>query len=123
MTYTDLAGDPALIGNLPPREISYQDLFRDGRPGIKIKVAESIWYRTHPDYVNYKYQLLEGFPFLDDAPGTTSGDDLQKAILIDHNDYNACFQSQQLLQWNNQARYNVNVYRHIPTVRDSIMTS
>lgn len=123
LTYTDLAGDPALIGNLPPREISYQDLFRDGRSGIKIKVAESIWYRTHPDYVNFKYHDLQGFPFLDDAPGSSTGDNLQEAILVRHQDYDACFQSHQLLHWNKQARYNVSVYRHMPTVRDSIMTS
>lgn len=122
LTYTDLAGDPALIANLPPREISYQDLFRDGRADMKIKVAESQWYRTHPDYVNYRYHALQGFPFLPNAPGTQDAD-LADAILIKHQDYDSCFQTQQLLQWNSQARFNVKVLRHMPTVRDSIMTS
>src|SRR5690554_4413862 len=29
LTYTDIAGDPVLYGNLPPREISMKDVFRD----------------------------------------------------------------------------------------------
>src|SRR5262249_42576191 len=28
LTYTDIAGDPVLYGNLPPREISMKDVFR-----------------------------------------------------------------------------------------------
>src|SRR5437660_117838 len=28
VTYTDIAGDPVLYGNLPPREISMKDVFR-----------------------------------------------------------------------------------------------
>src|SRR5204863_9627347 len=31
LTYTDIAGDPVLYGNLPPREISMKDVFRSGR--------------------------------------------------------------------------------------------
>src|SRR5262249_57157840 len=34
-----------------------------------------------------------------------------------------CFQSVQLLQWNSQVKFNVTVYRNLPTTRDSIMTS
>src|SRR5437868_6003808 len=30
LTYTDIAGDPGLYGNLPPREISMKDVFRSG---------------------------------------------------------------------------------------------
>src|SRR5207249_4576755 len=30
LTYTDIAGDPLLYGNLPPREISMKDVFRSG---------------------------------------------------------------------------------------------
>src|SRR5205814_513247 len=30
LTYTDIAGDPVLYGNLPPREISMKDVFRSG---------------------------------------------------------------------------------------------
>src|SRR5207247_6030314 len=40
-----------------------------------------------------------------------------------HHDYDQCFQSVQLLQWNSQVKFNVTVYRNLPTTRDSIMTS
>src|SRR5207244_1562889 len=65
------------------------------------------------------YHFLEGFPFNQEPP---SGD-LQERVLIRHHDYDQCFQSVQLLQWNSQVKFNVTVYRNLPTTRDSIMTS
>src|SRR5205085_12012682 len=47
-------------------------------------------------YVSPAYHLLEGFPFIQEPP---SGD-LQERVLIRHHDYDQCFQSVQLLQWN-----------------------
>src|SRR3712207_1254318 len=58
-------------------------------------------------------------PFIQEPP---SGD-LQERVLIRHHDYDQCFQSVQLLQWNSQVKFNVTVYRNLPTTRDSIMTS
>src|SRR5437016_1353325 len=49
------------------------------------------------------YHLLEGFPFIQEPP---SGD-LQERVLIRHHDYDQCFQSVQLLQWNSQVKFNV----------------
>src|SRR5438445_649804 len=69
--------------------------------------------------VSPAYHLLEGFPFIQEPP---SGD-LQERVLIRHHDYDQCFQSVQLLQWNSQVKFNVTVYRNLPTTRDSIMTS
>src|SRR5438105_1446977 len=43
-----------------------------------------------------------------------------KIVVID---FDQCFQSVQLLQWNSQVKFNVTVYRNLPTTRDSIMTS
>src|SRR5437762_850154 len=119
LTYTDIAGDPVLYGNLPPREISMKDVFRSGDSSKKFKIAEGQWYRYAPSYVSPDYHLLEGFPFIQEPP---SGD-LQERVLIRHHDYDQCFQSVQLLQWNSQVKFNVTVYRNLPTTRDSIMTS
>src|SRR5436305_693518 len=44
----------------------------------------------------FRSRLLEGFPFIQEPP---SGD-LQERVLIRHHDYDQCFQSVQLLQWN-----------------------
>src|SRR5205814_8058802 len=68
-----------------------------------------------PIYVSPAYHLLEGFPFIQEPP---SGD-LQERVLIRHHDYDQCFQSVQLLQWNSQVKFNVTVYRNLPTTRDS----
>src|SRR6478609_248841 len=119
LTYTDIAGDPVLYGNLPPREISMKDVFRSGDSSKKFKIAEGQWYRYAPSYVSPAYHLLEGFPFIQEPP---SGD-LQERVLIRHHYYDKCFQSVQLLQWNSQVKFNVTVYRNLPTTRDSIMTS
>src|SRR5688572_19394146 len=71
----------------------------------------SQWYRYAPSYVSPAYHLLEGFPFIQEPP---SGD-LQERVLIRHHDYDQCFQSVQLLQWNSQVKFNVTVYRNLPT--------
>src|SRR5205807_257338 len=83
LTYTDIAGDPVLYGNLPPREISMKDVFRSGDSSKKFKIAEGQWYRYAPSYVSPAYHLLEGFPFIQEPP---SGD-LQERVLIRHHDY------------------------------------
>src|SRR5206468_5850979 len=77
-SYTDIAGDPVLYGNLPPREISMKDVFRSGDSSKKFKIAEGQWYRYAPSYVSPAYHLLEGFPFIQEPP---SGD-LQERVLI-----------------------------------------
>src|SRR5258708_30834790 len=41
LTYTDIAGDPVLYGNLPPREISMKDVFRSGDSSKKFHAAAS----------------------------------------------------------------------------------
>src|SRR5258708_14989050 len=49
---SDIAGDPVLYGNLPPREISMKDVFRSGDSSKKFKIAEGQWYRYAPSYVS-----------------------------------------------------------------------
>src|SRR5438046_1965134 len=119
LTYTDIAGDAVLYGNLPPREISMNDVFRCCDSSKKFKVAEGQWYRYVPSYVSHAYRLLEGFPFILAPPSCA----FQERVLIRHHDYYHCFQSVQLLQWNSQVKFNVTVYRNLPNTRDSIMTS
>src|SRR5206468_12093881 len=77
--------------------------FRSGDSSKKFKIAEGQWYRYAPSYVSPAYHLLEGFPFIQEPP---SGD-LQERVLIRHHDYDQCFQSVQLLQWNSQVKFNV----------------
>src|SRR5438132_940967 len=85
---------------------------------VYFNISECQWYRYAPSYVSPAYNLLVCFPFIQEPP---SGD-LQERVLIRHHDYDQCFQSVQLLQWNSQVKFNVTVYRNLPTTRDSIMT-
>src|SRR5205823_7980213 len=78
------------------RSSDLKDVFRSGDSSKKFKIAEGQWYRYAPSYVSPAYHLLEGFPFIQEPP---SGD-LQERVLIRHHDYDQCFQSVQLLQWN-----------------------
>src|SRR3989442_13955019 len=68
LTYTDIAGDPVLYGNLPPREVSLKDAFRSGDSSKKFKIAEVQWYRYAPSYVSPAYYLLEGIAFIQEPP-------------------------------------------------------
>src|SRR5206468_6459233 len=86
---------------------------------FKQKTAYEIGLGIPAEPLFRSYHLLEGFPFFQEPP---SGD-LQERVLIRHHDYDQCFQSVQLLQWNSQVKFNVTVYRNLPTTRDSIMTS
>src|SRR5207247_8578396 len=85
LTYTDIAGDPVLYGNLPPRGISMKDVFRSGDSSKKFKIAEGQWYRYALSYVSPAYQLVEGFLFFLEL---TSGD-LPDLLLTRHY---ACYQ-------------------------------
>src|SRR5438874_11322776 len=84
LTYTDIAGEPVLYGNLPPRKISMQDVFRSGDSSKKFKVAKGQWYRYAPSYVSPDYHLLEVFSFIQEPP---YGDLLQR-LHTRHYDYN-----------------------------------
>src|SRR5260370_245305 len=99
--------------------MSGEDVLRVGDASKDFKIAEGQCYRYAPSYVSPAYLLLDRFPFIQGPP---SGD-LQERVLIRHHDYDQCFQSVQLLQWNSQVKFNVTVYRNLPTTRDSIMTS
>src|SRR5207244_9225304 len=63
LTYTDIAGDPVLYGNLPPRGISMKDVFRSGDSSKKFKIPKGKGYRYAPSYVFLLYHLFEAFPF------------------------------------------------------------
>src|SRR5436189_77019 len=68
LTYTDIAGDPVLYGNLPPREISMKELFRSGAPSKQSKTAYRQSYRYPPSDVSPASHLLAGFPFIQAPP-------------------------------------------------------
>src|SRR5207245_9143200 len=64
LTYTDIAGDPVLYGNLPPREISMKDVFRSGDSSKKFKIDEGQWYSYEASFVSSVYYIFVGFSFI-----------------------------------------------------------
>src|SRR5258707_13304808 len=68
LTYTDIAGDLVLYGNLPPREISMKDVFRSGNSSKKFIFDEVQLNRYSPPNVLPAFYLLEGFPFIQERP-------------------------------------------------------
>lgn len=119
LDYTDIAGDPALIGNAPPRTVNSALIFaRRGYKGYDFKVPEGQWLRFMPHYVDNRYTAVQGFPFLSNIP-----DNVHNATKCNSHDYDTMFQTNQLGQWNIQSKMNVNVYRRLPSARDSIMTN
>src|SRR3546814_2912724 len=94
-------------------------VFRSGESSNKFKIAECQWYRYASSYVSPAYHLLECFPFIQEPPSV----DLQQRVLIRHHDYDQCFQSVQLFQWNSLVKFHVPVYRNLSTTRDTLLTS
>src|SRR4051794_41933966 len=68
LTYTDIAGNPVLYGNLPPRQIFMKDVFRYGDSSKTLKIAEGHWYRYAPSSVSPASNLLDAFPFIHEPP-------------------------------------------------------
>src|SRR5690625_5583157 len=58
LTYNDIAGDPVLYGNLPPREISMKDVFRSGDSYEKFKLAQGQWYSSAPYFISLAFLIL-----------------------------------------------------------------
>lgn len=119
-TYSVLAGDPAVVGNVRPQVLPLDSFMRNGDGFITI--PHSQWYRTHPSYVDFHYHALEGFPFLKaDLTGAGPTGTEQQNINADY--YDQVFQTTQLGHWNAQMKFNTTVLRRLPTARESLLTS
>ncbi len=123
-TYLDIAGDPALVANQPPVEVPIGSILSNSSKTNKFKMAHSQWYRYHPNFVNARYTLLQGFPFLN-KPIECDINNVNKTVqaYVDPTDYEDMFETLQLVHWNTQCKFNVHVDRNLPTTRESIMTS
>src|SRR5699024_4335345 len=78
LTYTDIAGDPVLYSNLPPREISMKVVFSSGDSSMKFKLADGQAYLYAPSYISSAYHLLIGFLLINEPPDG----DLQERVVI-----------------------------------------
>ncbi|AXF53134.1 MAG: major capsid protein [Microviridae sp.] len=119
LNYETIAGDPVITGNAKPWTLNSRDLFGpEAGAGYEFEIPHSQWYRYQPDVVHGNYQSVQGFPFMKEVPSSS-----EEALYCRDDQYNEMFQTEQLGQWQVQARKNVNIIRRLPTARDSIMTN
>src|SRR5437764_2592634 len=59
LTYTDIAGDPVLYGNLPPREISMKDVFTRRQVAIQNRVDRKSGSAGMPRPISYAVFCLK----------------------------------------------------------------
>lgn len=120
LDYYDLSGDPALVGNMPPRQMPYSYFFADvtAATAYKAMFPEGQQLRYAASHVDRRYGDMQGYPFLSHSPKTE-----REAIFNIDGDYDAVFQTNQLGDWNIQAKANVTCLRRLPTARSAIMTN
>lgn len=118
LDYEFIAGDPKIAGNFPSKTIYGDGIFRNGSKTQHFETPYAQWYRYQPSYIDPKYHLLSGFPFIQGRPydrGT-----IEELCTVQFKQYNPCFQNLQLNQWNAQAKFNVQVYRRMPSSLQSL---
>lgn len=102
---------------MKPVDVPIGTIFQ-GQTGYTFKMAPGQQFRYQNASVDRRYSKLQGFPFLSNIPKS----DANAAMTVD-GDYDACFQTNQLGDWNCQVKFNVSVLRRIPDVRQSLLTN
>lgn len=118
-TYSQIAGDPAIVGNHPPVDLPLTTFLTNADKTKTMKVPYGQWYRCASNWVDSRYIELDGFPFAQYTFVPYS----DQHLLVKYDAYDHIFQSAQLGQYQIQAKSNCTVYRRFPTARDSIMTN
>lgn len=122
-SYAEIFGDPAIVANMPPVEITGRRIGINNDGNSKFKVPYAQWYRYQPSYVNEQYAYIKGFPFLNKTISVNFSNNKTKQCYVDSDDYDDMFETMNLDHWNIQCKFNVHVDRNLPTARESIMTS
>tara|TARA_Y100001960_G_C14777183_1_gene884029 strand:+ start:1164 stop:2510 length:1347 start_codon:yes stop_codon:yes gene_type:complete len=123
ITYENIAGDPAIVGNATRKTVKMSDLRSMGVTyDDSFDMPHSQWYRTHPNTIHGDYNNLQGFPFLDNY-GVRAIQSIDEMKKVYNAPYDQMFITNQLGHWNMQAKNNVTVMRNLPSARDVIMTS
>jgi hypothetical protein len=115
-SYLQISGDPELVGAQKPQALTADMFFSDGSGGNTLGIGPyGQWYRYHPSFVHRAYHELSGFTFIDTTP--TNND---TAWYLKEDEYDAVFQTNQLGNWQSQARIDVDAFRVVPPARRSL---
>jgi len=116
-SYAELAGDPDVISAQDPVDLDVFNIFAPvtAPAGVTVGMTPyAQWYREHPHVVHLRYDVLQGFPFLNTTPTA-----LTRWYHRD-NEYNNVFQTDQLGHWQSQVTVNVDAMRVVPPAIRSI---
>lgn len=112
--YDVFAGNANVIANAGTFDLDRDRIFNhlSSSAGYST-VPHSQWYRYQCNYVSPDYVALNGYPFLSDI---TEGE----LIYCNSQEYRDIFQTNQLKQWNIQARNNLTIFRTMPSAHSTI---
>lgn len=117
-TYAEIAGDPAIVSTQPPYGLRLSDVFSASSDNtVRGYIPFAQWYRYQPSIVHRRFDLLNGFPFMSDIPSNVT-----EMVLVDSDDYNDVFQTDQLGHYQVHGRATNTVMRRLPSARDALMT-
>lgn len=115
--YTTMAGDPNIIKTQEPVVSLHENWLGDPSTAINLGIVPfGQAFRSQPNVVHWKYEALQGYPFL--LP--TNFNNQIKSIYVTDDEYDTVFQTDQLGNWHNQATIQVAAHRMFPTVDQSI---
>lgn len=116
-TYAEIAGDPAIVSTQPPYGAKIEDFFASSSDAtVRGYIPYGQWYRSHPNNIHSDYSVLDGFPFVTNVPTSTS-----TMVLVNTDDYDSMFQTQQLGHWQCHARVNAPFLRRLPSSREALL--
>lgn len=116
-TYAQISGDPEIVGSQPPYGLSTRDVFAASTDAtVRGYVPFGQWYRYQPSVVHPNFDNLDGFPFMWNVPNNTND-----MVLVQPDDYDDVFQTQQLGHFQVHARMNAPIQRRLPSASTSLM--
>lgn len=109
-TYKQISGDPEIIGQEEPLEITPADFFYGSSDTTPLGfIPYGQWFRTHHNIVHRSLFDQQGFPFI-----KSSIEDVPTAKYIRQQDYDPTFASIQFQHWQSQSSVRVRAQRYVP---------
>ena len=115
-TFKQIAGNPDIIAGEEPASDDL-DSWSTETGNIDIgTLPYGQWYRHQCNYVDIKYDKLQGYPWINSGTITNH----QQAVYVQSNEYNDIFQSKRFGNAQAHVAFKMNSYSNIPDPRTSI---
>jgi hypothetical protein len=114
--YEEISGDPQIIENSEPVQLNYRDIFATQTASLPVGYVPASWfYRSEPSYVQFKFDTLGGFPFLEDIPQNEN-----EGWYHEDQEYADMFQTNQLGHYRSHIRVGAEKMSPVPPAIRSI---